>query len=253
MFKCTECGGWGEIEIAYSDMTSGYTDDRTVTCERCLGSGRSWGRLPVNKRPTLLGSPLARNGVFKMPRSRLWRVGTHSVAGRWRSSGLHTVLAISRAGSAMAPSRSRVVDLGQRHDEFTDFLKPCDFCGSGFVDLAVSWHCGPVSYQAICDRCYTRGPLCFDMLEAVEKWNTRISFDWLATIAALQMWKDEQRLRREDCEAFEDARSGHALAERLLTEATQTLDRLCGDGEQDAVVRELSGKLNEWLKEAMPF
>lgn len=85
------------------------------------------------------------------------------------------------------------MDLGQRHDDFTDFLKPCDFCGSGFVDLAVSWHCGPVSYQAICDRCYTRGPLGFSMIEAVEKWNTRISFDWLATVAALQMKEDAER------------------------------------------------------------
>ena len=132
----------------------------------------------------------------------------------------------------------------------SDKLKPCPFCGG-----RANWGVSTSRIWIECTRCDARTGWDMDQYKQriIDEWNTRISFNWLATVAALQMWKDAQRLRREDYEAFEDARSGHALAERLLTEATQTLDRLCGDGEQDAVVRELSGKLNEWLAEAMPF
>ena len=141
-------------------------------------------------------------------------------------------------------------------DNMTDWEelrpRPCDRCGYDWNSGSLWLYHDASTEPSV--RCNCGHKVHADTaIEATKRWNTRISFDWLATVAALQMWKDEQRLRREDYEAFEDARSGHALAERLLTEATQTLDRLCGDGEQDAVVRELSGKLNEWLKEAMPF
>jgi len=133
-------------------------------------------------------------------------------------------------------------------------LKPCPFCGG-----RANFHENLLKIYAQCDWCLSRSDESRSMQSIREEWNTRITFDWFATLAMCQMWLNVSRLLEDpanDTHSLEDinfleAKVGNA--ERLLLKSAQCISALCdGSGINDDT-RRLRRELEQWLKEAMPF
>lgn len=129
-----------------------------------------------------------------------------------------------------------------------DNLNPCPFCG------------GPASLReellkiyVQCDWCLSSSDESHSIAAVREAWNTRRTFDWFATLAACQMWKNEHERAAILATKLDFYRIERDKAERLLLKATQCLSALCDGNMIDDNTRMLRRELEQWVSEAMPF